>query len=231
VWNSPWILGNGVEVEDADADLHFHANMNSSINLHDSHGNTPLLNACRKRDIEAVELIISEGGEDVNRSDHPWQTPLIIATPQLDIMKILIEHGADVNYCEERGGFHALYYTAVIYGDIEATKLLLKNGADPNLHILGIKTILDCVISDDTHKSPVIMASILINKGARCSKKRDYTTIINPDLRSLLQRKACCSCGRQCRKLCAECRTVRYCDAKCQKKHWKTHRYKCIVLD
>ena len=39
----------------------------------------------------------------------------------------------------------------------------------------------------------------------------------------------CEECGKLGRKRCSGCRVARYCDASCQRRHWKTHRPHCCA--
>lgn len=60
-------------------------------------------------------------------------TPIVQAAVNgnLEITKILIEHGADPNYCQRNG--ESALADAANRGDVELTRYLLENGADPNL--------------------------------------------------------------------------------------------------
>ena len=44
-------------------------------------------------------------------------------------------------------------------------------------------------------------------------------------------RNQCAACGKMCRKLCQRCKQVAYCDAACQRQHWREHKQTCVRRD
>jgi len=89
----------------------------------------PLSKAIRHGDSPAVAARL-DAGDDINGSlGSSGRTPLQIAAAEgrLDVAKLLLDRGADVNV--RRRGTGALSQ-AVIAGDVEMTKLLLAHGAE-----------------------------------------------------------------------------------------------------
>lgn len=80
-------------------------------------------------------------------------TPIVQAavTGNLEIAKLLIEHGADPNLAQKNGEYALL--NAVSRGNMELTKYLLDNGANPNLDT-GIGTAL--AFADNTEIMKVL---------------------------------------------------------------------------
>lgn len=101
-------------------------------------GGTPLYVALRgaaplqSRDqyVQVVKLLISKGA-DVTNADSRGETPLHIAASWrlLDVAKILIEKGANVNANGERG---TPLHSASYMGGLEMVQLLVAHGADVN---------------------------------------------------------------------------------------------------
>jgi ankyrin repeat protein len=81
-------------------------NYKADINAVDSHGNTPLLLALNraKPEKDIVELLVNQGA-DVNIGNADGTTPLMSATwwGELEIMRLLITHGSDVNRQDKLG--------------------------------------------------------------------------------------------------------------------------------
>lgn len=83
--------------------------------------------ACGTGDVNAVVRGLEEG-VDPNRRDRRGHTPVTIAIRQKqpDVLRILLENGADANLAHERSGA----FTFV--GDPDMLRLLLSHGLDPN---------------------------------------------------------------------------------------------------
>jgi ankyrin repeat protein len=84
-----------------------------------------------------------------------------IITKNYDKVKILIEHGADVNIIEYVNGFTPIHIAAKFWGNGKAVKLLLQHGADSNIIHNG-KPMLMSLFDDGKFE----IAKVLIENGA-----------------------------------------------------------------
>ena len=75
-----------------------------SINTPDQFGETPLLKAIKKGQVENVKNLIDQGA-DVNFVNQFKESMLMVSVKknQLEIVKLLIAAGADVNYKDHSG--------------------------------------------------------------------------------------------------------------------------------
>lgn len=105
----------------------------SEINAVDLQGNTPLHNSCYHNSPKFTALLISKGAFTDARSRN-LDTPLDYATESghLEIVKLLIDAGADVNLTGENG-WSPLHNAASISRKvaIDVVKVLLDAGANP----------------------------------------------------------------------------------------------------
>ena len=101
--------------------------------------------AAKSGNIEAVMKHIS-AGNDINIRSVSGATPLIAASTggQTEIIRLLIEKGADVNLREDVGGSTALL-AAAFFGHTEIVEMLIDKGADVNARNLSSETPLDTV--------------------------------------------------------------------------------------
>jgi ankyrin repeat protein len=102
-----------------------------------------LVKAIKNADIKEVEKLINEGA-DVNKdyNRRPYFPPLFFAitTNQLDMVRLLIKSGADVNKCcitynamNATSTCWRLIHHAVGTKNVEMVRLLIDNGADINV--------------------------------------------------------------------------------------------------
>ena len=99
-------------------------------------GSTPLHISISKLDIEAINFLLVKGA-DVNCLDSFCRTPLLFAVAEIedkipesticDILRLLISHGALVNY-RDSNGWTALMWAAE-RGFAETAKMLVHHGA------------------------------------------------------------------------------------------------------
>jgi len=93
-----------------------------------------LFNAISNSSCYDVKNLLTKGANP-NALDDRTNTPLMNAISphigNMEIIEVLVSHGADVNVQRIDGGFTALMMAGQI-GDYEICKFLLEHGADPN---------------------------------------------------------------------------------------------------
>lgn len=96
------------------------------VNNLNGEGMTALYTACAEGNADMAKLLLDNNAEPDKTEDA---TPLIIAScyGKTECVKLLLEHGADVNTIDNEGRT-ALFY-AMVYGQDEIEKLLSDNGA------------------------------------------------------------------------------------------------------
>jgi ankyrin repeat protein len=139
--------------------------------LRDRGGYCDICTACHIGDLQRVRELLAEDASLANRvseyvSYYPCSgAPLgnAAAKGHLEVVKLLLEHGADPNLREEgiapQG--HALY-SAVANKHYEVAKLLLEHGADPNPEVESSADALSRAISNSDQQ----MIDLLCSYGA-----------------------------------------------------------------
>lgn len=106
----------------------------ADINAANEHRVTPLLIAAGDTNLELTRYLLQRGA-DVNYTGMREGSVLMLAAylGQLDLLELLIAFGAKVNLAMPEGGETALHMAAV-QARSAAAEMLLRAGADPNLH-------------------------------------------------------------------------------------------------
>lgn len=100
----------------------------------------PLMKAVYENDIHHAHELIKSGARVKQEVEGYSQTPLMVAARfgNIDMMKVLIDAGADVNavsFCDQpHAGYPVLQY-AIDSGNIEAVSILIKAGANSNDYV------------------------------------------------------------------------------------------------
>jgi len=129
-----------------------------------------LFQTIRSGDADALNKLLGAAA-DPNDSLHDYSALMAAAlNGSADEMKILIDHGATVNY-QNRNGLTALWLAAP---DISKIKLLLDNGADAG-HLIGGYGIL-AKLAGIPGTLPVIQ--MLVSKGADMKKSAPDNTLV-----------------------------------------------------
>jgi uncharacterized protein len=118
------------------------------IQSHSHDGWTPLHLACFFNHPAIADALIGSGADVQARSRNPMQnTPLHAATAgrSRDSVRILLEHGADVN-AQQEGGWTALH-AASQNGDVEMVKLLIASGAHVHTRAANNQNALDLALT------------------------------------------------------------------------------------
>ena len=113
-----------------------------------SDGWTPLHLACFFGQPQIAEALIARGAGVNARSRNPMQNmPLHAAAAgrNRDAVRLLLEHGADVN-ARQHGGWTALH-AASQNGDVEMVRLLLGGGADIDLRADNQQNAMDLAMT------------------------------------------------------------------------------------
>ena len=105
----------------------------AGLEMRNNRGETPLLLACEKQKTDVAQLLIERGAQ-VEARDREGQTALVRATDHrtglaVDIMRLLLQFGADVDGRESRRGMTPLI-SAIDNRQEEKAIFLIENGAD-----------------------------------------------------------------------------------------------------
>ena len=92
---------------------------------------TLLHKAAEDGDVSMVEAALAVGCEvDVNRSDGPSALDIAAAGGRVDVMRVLLDAGANPNRSEDRGRCWTPLFYAAYEGRVDALRVLLEAGAD-----------------------------------------------------------------------------------------------------
>lgn len=102
----------------------------------DNNGNTPLMIACRTLQVEIANYLIDKSA-NVNAIGDGGMTPLFCfpydKEAPFDLVKRLVEKGADINAKLWLNRNWTVLVNFVIAGNIKVVKLLIDHGADPDI--------------------------------------------------------------------------------------------------
>lgn len=136
----------------------------SLANAFSPDGFTPLGLAVFFGHRETVETLLAAGAEVNTPSRESMKvTPLhsAAAARQVEIARLLIAHGANVNATQAESGFTPLH-EAALNGNLEFARLLLDHGADVNAKMKDGKTPLGFALEQNKSE----MAAFLRERGA-----------------------------------------------------------------
>lgn len=99
--------------------------------------NNALCNFIRRNNLGKVKYLVEKRGADINANNgEPLQDACLSEDERLEMVKYLVEHGANVNAKDEYG--HTALSSASSYGNLEVMKYLLANSAIIDGYVLYI---------------------------------------------------------------------------------------------
>jgi ankyrin repeat protein len=99
-------------------------------------GSTPLMYAALYGDVESAKQLLKNGA-DPNLANEAGATALMWATDNLEMVSLLVEHGADVN-AKSSDSRTPLLVASSRFGAAPVVKFLLDHGANPSAHSPGL---------------------------------------------------------------------------------------------
>ena len=121
-------------------------NAKSELNVGNRHGFTPVGQAATHGNTEVLEILLAAGADPnyCDPNDYAEHPPLHMACNRghFQAVKLLVEHGANINYQCKNGGYSAIMHLNSSHLDI--AKYLVANGANTEL-----KNLFDAGIDED----------------------------------------------------------------------------------
>jgi cytohesin len=108
--------------------------LGAEVDAKDKSGNTPIHFAVKNGHVKLIDLLLSKGAiisKDDNLMADEEASLSAVWRNQADVLKVLLDHGADVN-AADRWGWALLHFTAWD-GNGDMTRMLLDKGANPNI--------------------------------------------------------------------------------------------------
>jgi ankyrin repeat protein len=110
--------------------------------------------ALRNGKVKVVKKYLDNGSATANEKSFAWSALQMAADKgQLDVVKLLVEKGAEIDYKHPINKMTALHLAAYS-GHDEVVKYLLSKGADPKIKMRGGVSIVRAV-KDQGHDSTV----------------------------------------------------------------------------
>lgn len=131
------------------------------IDAHSADGFTPLALACFFGNAAVAAHLVNQGANiNLAATNQMRVAPIhaAAAARQIEIVKMLVENGADVN-AKQQQGFVPLH-AAAQNGDAEMTKLLLDHGADAKARSDNGQTALDLAMLQGHAKAVELLESV-----------------------------------------------------------------------
>lgn len=132
-----------------------------------------IFNAIQISDINWVKEIVNTGDdiEKVDKYYYPGYSPLDLAAQMgnIEIISLLLEAGADVNYSEESSPLHM----AISANNLDAVKILVSAGADLEFEIDdGLTSLMVAVM-----KGNMEIVKLLVKSGANFNAHSRYGSV------------------------------------------------------
>ncbi len=108
-----------------------------------------LIDAIKSQDMDRVKALLERGADPNAQNDDDYRsTPLMQCSNknQVEMAKLLIAHGADVNIQDSNGD--PVIHWAAYYGQVELTRLLLENKARTDIVSIHADGVLDIALKE-----------------------------------------------------------------------------------
>lgn len=173
-------------------------------------GNTPLHGVAQNGHVETMALLI-DGGADVEACNDLGHLPLhyVAMAGHCEALRFLLTKIKDKDaQCRKLclQGFSPLHW-AIVKGFGEAAKILIENGADPEMPAGNNLTPLGIAVAQNHPALAKFLKSVIKSRSgcSVCAKKKDECKLMH----------------------CGGCKIVYYCSKECQTSDWKDHKPVC----
>ncbi|CAC5413452.1 unnamed protein product [Mytilus coruscus] len=157
------------ENEDEVTDLLESALENHVLDFSNRYGKTPLLEACRVKNVTIVNLLL-EAGANVNEGDAKCWAPLHEAcnVGEKDIVNLLLEKNVNVNACDNRG------YSPLLIASQNGYKSIVELLVDHRAHVNISSNVRITPLLAACTKGQIEITELLIVKRADINKADVY---------------------------------------------------------
>ncbi|XP_050411124.1 ankyrin repeat domain-containing protein 50-like [Patella vulgata] len=141
----------------------------ANVEYTDSYGYTPLITAIKNGDPKCVDLLLNNDYSPANtkHKDKTFNTPLMMAANNVDIVRLLINRGCQLNKTNQFKD--SALHLAVRFKNVQVVELLVKSGIDVTLKNKNGRTAL--------HMASILnyerIVNILVSKQQNSAEVRD----------------------------------------------------------